>query len=493
MKNNTMLYVIAVIVLDVIAAVSVINSSIDPKKAEYNKAVAAAEDYSKKNLCGKAIKEYEKACDLYDSSKLRIKIAELYEKGYENGEFASIAYEIESLDSLVNDYPNEVEGYEKLVEVFDKQQDYESCAKYVSLARKNKIESEAVDKCYEKIRTMYTIKATGYDTVECNGYYQTAKRNVIDDIEQYDENGEPILEIDSEGNSYVKTEPREFTEFTFYDLDGTIDEPYKCVDMSHPSEYTFENKEKHTLYFYKNYGNDLDKMENSDVIYSSLQTDNIRQCYFGEENEYTAAGDYSCGIITLYNEKSKKYDLFSTSGKLLAGDYDFAGCYSEGSVYVEKAGDKSIIDTSGKTRADKLEDVITAQGGRCSFLGRMFVKFDSSGYKLVDSEDMDELDFVCDNADLFIDWAAAYEKGGKWGFVDKEGKTVIEPQFEEAKSFSNGYAAVKKDGKWGFINKEGEIVIETQFDDALYFSAGKTAFVFDASEGWELVRTVYME
>ncbi len=60
----------------------------------------------------------------------------------------------------------------------------------------------------------------------------------------------------------------------------------------------------------------------------------------------------------------------------------------------------------------------------------------------------------------------------KYGFIDKSGKVVIEPQFDDAEPFSEGLAKVEKDDKYGFIDKSGKVVIEPQFDDAEPFSEG---------------------
>jgi len=57
------------------------------------------------------------------------------------------------------------------------------------------------------------------------------------------------------------------------------------------------------------------------------------------------------------------------------------------------------------------------------------------------------------------------EQDGKWGFIDKTGRIVIKPQFDEAVDFSEGLARVKIGDKWGFIDEMGKIVIEPQFVD----------------------------
>ncbi len=57
------------------------------------------------------------------------------------------------------------------------------------------------------------------------------------------------------------------------------------------------------------------------------------------------------------------------------------------------------------------------------------------------------------------------KKDGKYGFVDKDGKVVVDYQFDDAtKQNTYGYAAIKKDGKWGAINSNGEIVQEPTYD-----------------------------
>ena len=61
-----------------------------------------------------------------------------------------------------------------------------------------------------------------------------------------------------------------------------------------------------------------------------------------------------------------------------------------------------------------------------------------------------------------------------WGFIDKKGNLVIQPQFDYVEDFSNGLAAVKGgiNGKWGYIDKIGNFVIQPQYSNANSFSEG---------------------
>jgi hypothetical protein len=72
--------------------------------------------------------------------------------------------------------------------------------------------------------------------------------------------------------------------------------------------------------------------------------------------------------------------------------------------------------------------------------------------------------------------------GEKWGYVNTEGKFLINPQFYEAGWFVEGLAQVKNaEGKYGYINPKGELVIPYQFISASPFSEGLACVVSEGS------------
>ena len=106
-----------------------------------------------------------------------------------------------------------------------------------------------------------------------------------------------------------------------------------------------------------------------------------------------------------------------------------------------------------------------------------------------------------------------------WGYIDEDGKIVIEPQFQEARDFSKGYACVKRNGnqmfidktgntvsagwknygteysegilqvqdengKWGYVDTNGEIVLEPQWDSSSEFHDGLAAAEKDGLYGY---------
>lgn len=89
---------------------------------------------------------------------------------------------------------------------------------------------------------------------------------------------------------------------------------------------------------------------------------------------------------------------------------------------------------------------------------------------------------------IFKEGLAAYSvidsTGVKWGFVNKEGKVTINPQFTYVGNFNNGNCAVaNKEGKWGYIDKKGTLTINYQFDRAKEFANGKAVVFLSGKAG----------
>lgn len=73
---------------------------------------------------------------------------------------------------------------------------------------------------------------------------------------------------------------------------------------------------------------------------------------------------------------------------------------------------------------------------------------------------------------------------GKYGYIDKTGKVVIQPQFENTIGFREGLAATKMNGKYGYIDKTGKWVIEPKFDHTYIFSEGLAKVRIDGKLAW---------
>jgi hypothetical protein len=96
--------------------------------------------------------------------------------------------------------------------------------------------------------------------------------------------------------------------------------------------------------------------------------------------------------------------------------------------------------------------------------------------------------FLVDNGpDPFHDNLARFVEAGKVGFFNRRGQVVIRPRYDFVAPFSEGLAAfcvgcrearqgehsVRTGGKWGFIDSVGTTVIPAQFDEVRQFEEGR--------------------
>ena len=62
--------------------------------------------------------------------------------------------------------------------------------------------------------------------------------------------------------------------------------------------------------------------------------------------------------------------------------------------------------------------------------------------------------------------------GGKWGFINRKGKIVVNPVYQGVKGFSEGFAAVKSGGLWAYIDSDFNWITGYEFRWVDYFHNG---------------------
>ncbi|MDR3185624.1 MAG: WG repeat-containing protein [Christensenellaceae bacterium] len=75
-------------------------------------------------------------------------------------------------------------------------------------------------------------------------------------------------------------------------------------------------------------------------------------------------------------------------------------------------------------------------------------------------------------------------RGGKWGFVDRSGKEIVAPLYDELFSFKEELCCVEKDDLFGFINRKGVEVIPIEYDFTTSFSEGYACVCRNGSCGY---------
>ncbi|MEZ4450224.1 MAG: WG repeat-containing protein [Nannocystaceae bacterium] len=152
--------------------------------------------------------------------------------------------------------------------------------------------------------------------------------------------------------------------------------------------------------------------------------------------------------------------------------FSSASAFTDGMAHVQRGDEGGFIDPKGKFIPDRpgtLQVGKFSEGlARFKALNRIGVAawgfIDKSGEIVLQPE----YDMVHD----FYDGLARVQVDDLYGFLDPKGKIAIEPTFAEVGDFHEGLAAVHDEGRSGYIDRQGEMVIDMEFRAGGPFSEG---------------------
>jgi len=202
--------------------------------------------------------------------------------------------------------------------------------------------------------------------------------------------------------------------------------------------------------------------------------------------QFDEVGEFSEGLAAV--RIAGKWGFINKLGKYVINpQFDNVKYFHEGLAPVrvgdEKAGRWGYIDKDGryainpqwddvtefnKSVADvRIGDILTGKKRQISKDGKYISSTEGS------------FEYQCDNGLKLVGIGVHWDEhdfSGRYGFVDKTGTYVINPQFDDAYCFSDGVAPVRignvQTGKWGYIDTTGHLKLATQWDKAYRFENG---------------------
>ncbi len=183
------------------------------------------------------------------------------------------------------------------------------------------------------------------------------------------------------------------------------------------------------------------------------------------EPQFEAAQSFSEGLAAV--RSNNKWGYIDKNGKtVIPFVYDSAGLFMNGIAWVKKNGHFGFINKEQK----KITEFIYIDL-RVFHEDFAAIKNKEGSWNYIDKNGKTIVQEQFENASSFYEGLAGIMKNGKWGFINGKGTIVIDFLFEETRNFSNGLAAVKSGGKWGYINKKGDWVVKPEFDLAWDFKS----------------------
>lgn len=217
---------------------------------------------------------------------------------------------------------------------------------------------------------------------------------------------------------------------------------------------------------------------------SAVNQDNDRLALLHETAE--EIGGFGGGRVSLRTNNGWQ----RANGELQMGSmvFEAIGMYSNGYAPAKINGRWGLVDTGSEWLLQpEHEGIIQDELGRCYAQGAVFVKKGDQAILLVDGQQIG----IYEDAKPFQDGWAAVKKDGKWGFIDIDGTTKIDFQFDDALSFGQHLAAVRQGDLWGYVSLDGRVVIDPTFLEARSFYGG-SAPVRDA-DGWKFITLLEYE
>ncbi|MDJ1175687.1 WG repeat-containing protein [Roseofilum capinflatum] len=234
--------------------------------------------------------------------------------------------------------------------------------------------------------------------------------------------------------------------------------------------------------------------------------------------ELGGISEFSEGLA-VFRGPNFKMGYMNPQGEIvIPAQYDYASIFEDGIARVRTGSLWQVITPEGKVTLEQNGYIpqfseglvrlgrsypytaIYNRDGEFMFEIDHFIDEFSDGLALVKLQERGGYGFVDRTGAYVIDpqpyEVSSFSEGRAWilqetepgkpryGFIDKTGKIVIEPVYEEVKAFSEGLAAVKVGGLWGYIDRSGTMVIEPQFQQAQPFSEGLAGVQGDSTWGY---------
>lgn len=392
----------------------------------YNACVKEAEESVKNGLYEQGIEFYKDALNVKNSKTVYKKIKETYDALYKEEHVPAVRNDyINDMATAATAFPKHEEFWVAQIKLYQDAKNYSKAYQTSKKALNHGASGKELDKLHKELKYMTKVDYKLYSD------FATALNEYIT---VFDGNRWRVLDESGEKHSGE------------YNLIGLINDDGKGL-----------------------YINDIDTriLDKKEVTRARFNLKVEKAGYYNEELD----------LVPVMIDGKWKY--INSDGKAMNGEFDVAGSFFTDKAVAKLGETWFLLDAKGnKKELTGFEDIKLDLYGSYIQDGIILAK-QNGKYHIYDTEFKQVGKFSADDIDIRIkDNPIAFKSGEKWGYVNSEGKVVIEPQYAYAKSFSNGYAAVgNKECSWGFITKDNELVIDYEYRDAYYFNSKKICMV----------------
>src|ERR1700733_396100 len=175
--------------------------------------------------------------------------------------------------------------------------------------------------------------------------------------------------------------------------------------------------------------------------------------------QYDDVGWFSEGLASITMAHLVGF-IDKQGGLIIAPRFDRVIAFHDGVAPVRVAGQWGLIDRSGNFLINPIfENVFENAEGLSAVKIR-------GQYGYIDTKGKFAINPQLAASYSFAEGLGAFQSsGGKWGCLNREGQVVVAATFDEARNFREGLAAVRIGRSFGFIDKSGKLLIAPRFED----------------------------
>lgn len=180
------------------------------------------------------------------------------------------------------------------------------------------------------------------------------------------------------------------------------------------------------------------------------------------ENNYKNISYLFDNLFTFTNQEGKCGIIDATKGEVINAKYDLI-LKVDGINAIEARED----DGTATIYSRDLHEICTMSGAIVENINKNFAVV----YNQTERIYIDLYGNTVENTKVYPnDKLYAFKKDEKWGFINKEGKVIIEPEYDMVTELNEyGFAGIYKDGRWGVINEEGKVIVEPIYEINSYY------------------------
>lgn len=186
------------------------------------------------------------------------------------------------------------------------------------------------------------------------------------------------------------------------------------------------------------------------------------------------------------------YGCINAQGEtVIACEWDEISSFAGGLCTVEKNGRYGMMNAAGELVTPAQWRMLGRSQSKLyapSFVdGRMVVQNQNRKYGLMDRNGSILGEVCWDNAPDLTQELPMVLRNGLYGFIDRDGNVVIEPQYRKALAFSEGLAAVSADGRLvQFIDRDNNVIVPPVYENVQAFRGG-VAHVKQPGMSWQVI------